>query len=386
MKYKLILLLSILLILSSFTGCKKEPDSETTDSSSNNDNNQTIVSEDTEEKEDIIYEGTSFTEIDFGESETMVGKADYYSLTDYISWGQNDIKMYGLTPVIENGKEKVLETGHTLYYSNTGEYFIISGEVPVAYINGKIYPTMYLREEGTGKRIKTFNNQMELDDFTSRWKSGQRVLSGETVTEEGTVIVDGCMTNIKYTKIDDETYFNLYDVFKEINPSTYYTAGSGEFNALPNGYNTVTIPTTELPQFMLETYGVNLLQTTFTFRSWNGGTPFEYEAPILDAKTFQISARDASKMFGWRMYTDGKALSIVSDKLNVTDEAVVYSYKGDSGISVKVEMGEDGNFYINTYDSLGNLISSVPYVDDGAEDEIIINDNTQSEEDEDICV
>ena len=82
--------------------------------------------------------------------------------------------------------------------------------------------------------------------------------------------------------------------------------------------------------------------------------------PVLDFDTTIISAENASKMFGWRMYTDGDVLSIVSDPLNVTNKTVIYT-SGSMGLTSVLEKDENGNDVINTYDSNGTLISSTPF-------------------------
>lgn len=66
-------------------------------------------------------------------------------------------------------------------------------------------------------------------------------------------------------------------------------------------------------------------------------------------------------MFGWRMYTDGNVLSIVSDPLNVNDKAIIYNFGGSMGYKIVFEYDENGNAFMNTYDSKGNLISSSPF-------------------------
>ena len=75
----------------------------------------------------------------------------------------------------------------------------------------------------------------------------------------------------------------------------------------------------------------------------------------------RISVEDASRMFGWRMYTDGNVLSIVSDPLNVNDKAIIYNFGGSMGYKIVFEYDENGNAFMNTYDSKGNLISSSPF-------------------------
>ena len=54
-------------------------------------------------------------------------------------------------------------------------------------------------------------------------------------------------------------------------------------------------------------------------------------------------------MFGWRFYTDGEVLSIVSDPLNVNDNVVIYANGGSMGYQTVLEQDADGRMWMRTY-------------------------------------
>ncbi len=74
----------------------------------------------------------------------------------------------------------------------------------------------------------------------------------------------------------------------------------------------------------------------------------------------KISIEDASMMFGWKMYTNGTALSIVTDPLNATPLAAIRE-NGDLGIRIVLNVEDDGLRYICAYDTDGNLMWKKPF-------------------------
>ena len=126
----------------------------------------------------------------------------------------------------------------------------------------------------------------------------------------------------------------------------------------PNEFVTVQVPTNAANASQNKVFHVS--GGKFTFSSWAGDSFSIDNIPVLDYDTTLISAENVSRMFGWRMYTDGDVLSIVSDPLNVTNKTVVYT-SGSMGLTSVLEKDEFGNEVVNTYDSNGTLISSKPF-------------------------
>ena len=126
----------------------------------------------------------------------------------------------------------------------------------------------------------------------------------------------------------------------------------GYIDIYVNDFCTVRIPTTAVNPMMSKTYGI--VGSSFEFKSWNG-EKFTTWGPVLDALHPEISIEDASMMFGWKMYTNGTALSIVTDPLNVTPLAAI-TENGDLGVRIVLEAGDDNVRYICAYDTAGNLM------------------------------
>ena len=227
-------------------------------------------------------------------------------------------------------------------------------------VDGQVLNKTFLREENTGVRIYVMPNQSAETAFQSAWGSGSRILAGKTKAETDAIIVDGRLIDAKYTEQDGEIYFNLGDVAAEVDSSFQYTVQDGKVLIYPNEFCYVEIPTTAADIKQKESFHV--VNNTFTFKSWAGEDSFTIDdAPVLDQNTLLISARDASRMLGWRMYTNGSVLSIVSDPLNVSNKTVVYA-NGSMGIETRVEY-VNGEYVINTYDTTGTLIDTKPLGD-----------------------
>lgn len=300
-----------------------------------------------------------FKEIDFGDEDTMRGRAEYDGLDFFREDAESVIQAKELVPVHSETGSMKTDTGHQLYESKMdGQQYIVSGYGLIPVRDGVLDDIGFLREEGTGARIRTFLNGNERDAFLQNWENGQRILNGETFGEKGTILVDGALTSYVFEEHNGEMYFNLYEIGAEICSMVYYEEDFGYISIYPNEYLAVKLPTDAANEMLRATYKME--SGKFEFNSWWGDS-FSFRANVLDYRTLSISARDASRMLGWRMYTDGNALHIVSDPLNVNNNAIVYNYGGSMGYKVVFEYDDDGNAVANTYDSKGRLISSNPY-------------------------
>ncbi|OUP04982.1 hypothetical protein B5F36_01580 [Anaerofilum sp. An201] len=304
-------------------------------------------------------ENGKFHEIEFGDTETMLGHSEYASLNikeDQLSV----VDSKQLVPVQGDSGPIKTETGHQLYRSPVEEEFyagaeegtdepanyIISGYSLMLVQNGVIEDRGFLREEGTGERIHVVQNSTAKDNFLKAWNDGQAILNGDTQGEKGSIIIDGCLTSYQYTEKNGEIYFNLAEVANEICSIAPYKEESGYVTVYPNEFFSIQIPTTAAAGINPEAF--NIVGDTFLFRGWNGNN-FEYRAPVLDYLHPEISAHNASRMFGWRFYTDGEVLSIVSDPLNVNDNVVIYANGGSMGYQTVLEQDADGRMWMRTY-------------------------------------
>lgn len=298
--------------------------------------------------EEIVFDGPS-----------MVGQAEY----DQLTYFKNEQDAYkGDLELVKANTETgpmIYATGHQVYCSQADEYrYILSGYSPIKLYEGRISDTTFIREEGSGERIYVFPNPSEEAAFQDDWDSGQRILTGKTNGEHGSIVVDGRLIHSKYTEMDGEIYLNLVEVASAVDGSIHYSEEKGYVAVRPNEFVTVQVPTNAANSSQNKVFHVS--GGKFTFSSWAGDSFSIDNIPVLDYDTTLISAENVSRMFGWRMYTDGDVLSIVSDPLNVTNKTVVYT-SGSMGLTSVLEKDEFGNEVVNTYDSNGTLISSKPF-------------------------
>lgn len=295
-----------------------------------------------------------FVEILFDTVPTMYGKTDYFSVEAGIDIMQIEKDFLQLEPMTdENGTPVKYYLGHQIYKSNTnGEQYIFSGNKILAIsFEPDSLGNGYVREE-TGKRIHMFGNTSDLKNFQDEWDAGQRILSGKTEAPENAIIFDGALTPHTFERKNGTMYIDLSELASYISPEIYYNELMGYIDIYVNDFCTVRIPTTAVNPMMSKTYGI--VGSSFEFKSWNG-EKFTTWGPVLDALHPEISIEDASMMFGWKMYTNGTALSIVTDPLNVTPLAAI-TENGDLGVRIVLEAGDDNVRYICAYDTAGNLM------------------------------
>lgn len=300
-------------------------------------------------------ETKSFEEIVFDTTPSMYGKTDYFTIQKGIDIKNLNSDYLQLEPLMdENGNPEKYYLGHQIYRSQTnGEDYIFSGNaiLPVSF-TADYEGNGYMREETTGKKIHLFGNTSDVETFLDNWDAGQRILSGKTEAEENSIIFDGTLTPYKFVEKNGTLYFNLSEIAPLASSSTYYDETMGYIDVYVNDFCNVRVPTTAANPMMQKSLGVQ--GDNFKFLSWNG-EEFEAWGPVLDAIDPEISIDDASMMFGWKMYTNGTALSIVTDPLNVTSLAAIRD-KGNVGIKVVLEYGDDGQRYLCAYDSSGQQL------------------------------
>lgn len=306
---------------------------------------------------------SKFVQLYTDESQTMVGTADYKNLDSFRENISDFVETLNLKPIMtENGQYSIL-TGHKVYHSDESNFDYIRSGFGLYIVNdGRIRTEAglsFLREEETGKRMYVVSSPQAIETMRDKWEKGVDILTGKTKGEKNSIIIDGFLTDYTCQWIDDEPYFNFEEVARFIDPNIYIPDDRGFVNVSPNEYYSILIPTGNANATIRETYDVGI--NTFKFRSWEG-EKFEYNAPLMDADTMLISAKDASKMLGWRMYSDGKILFIVSDPINAHGLITMYNEPGTASMITKIEKDENGVEWAKTYDMQGNLISSEVFV------------------------
>lgn len=356
------------LIIGSILLCDDSKKAELSHESSTGSSSSETLSMEEALPEELEEASAKFKEILFDAQDTMRGQSDYFEITSGQMQRKINEEYLRLEPVMEDGGTPLIYyLGHQIYESQeNGERYIISGNaiLPVSF-TADYEGNGYMREESTGRKIHLFGNASDVQHFKDQWEAGQRILSGETLADCGTIIFDGQLTDYRFTEEYGTIYFNLSEIAPLASDMTYYDVTMGYIDVYVNDFAVVRVPTTAANHMMKSTFEV--VGDNFKFYSWNGKT-FEAWGPVLDAITPKISIEDASMMFGWRFYTNGDVLSIVTDPLNATNLAAVRD-RGDMGIILRLETMEDGLIYLCAYDSNENLIWSKPY-DESMEEQL----------------
>ena len=292
---------------------------------------------------------------------SMVGFADYENLDFDRELSKSFIDSMNFVPVMLDSGPYKLETGHQVYRGSNGKTYIVSGDRAMLVEHGKIISPNgvdYLREEGSGKRIWIALSPGEKEKMDRQWLEGQEILAGKKEPESQRILVDGFNTDLRYDVVNGKISFNLKDVATFICKGTYLAKGDTHLHIYPNEYYPLEVLTEAAPYHKQEAAGVR--GGKYDFKAWNGQT-FTVKIPLLNTETFMISAEDASRIFGWRMYSNGDALHIVSDPMNVTGKVVMYDNGQVGGQVTRLERDENGNEVMVTYDSAGNVLSIEPF-------------------------
>lgn len=303
---------------------------------------------------------SEFKEILFDTEPTMYGRSDYFSIDRMKMLKEMQLDYLQLEPLVDEvGLPVRYYLGHQIYQSqaNGGQY-ILSGET-VLPISGEGDNDAYgfIREEETGRLYHMFGNEHDLQNFLDSWDAGQKILNGEADARENAIILDGRLTDYHYDIEQGQICFDLSKVAPLISNATVYDSTMGYIDVYVNDCTFVRVPTTMANPMMQE--NLEISGARFRFKSWNG-EDFECWGPVLDASEPLITAKDASMMFGWRFYTDGQTLSIVTDPLNVTDLAAIRE-NGDLGLRIVLEADDRGEKVIRAYDSQGNTVWEKPF-------------------------
>lgn len=123
-------------------------------------------------------------------------------------------------------------SGHKLYESQNGAgNYIVSGNLLFKYVGGDIIPTLYdfLREEETGRRIRIYDNQDDIDAAILRQADGKAILDGTAfIPYERAVVFNGSLLGSRYAiREDEELFVHLPDLANEYSYHSYYDPAVG---------------------------------------------------------------------------------------------------------------------------------------------------------------
>ena len=354
----IILVLAMVAILTALTYFSIKKDAEAPSQSASHGNSNEAESNSSMPAE--TGEEVSFEEIIFDAQPSMNGKTDYYSIERMKMLKEMRMDYLDLQPVTNiAGEPEQYYLGHQIYISQTNnEKYILSGEtvLPISFTdddNGY----GFLRKEETGEKYHLFGNMYDVNAFLKSWEMGQKILSGDAGAEKGTIIFDGCLTDTHFVRKQGTIYFDLSEIAPLLSDYFFYDETLGFMDVYVNDCTFVRIPTSIANPMLSET--MRIIGNNFKFKSWNGDA-FECWGPVLDAAEPLISVDDANMMFGWKMYTNGTVLSIVSDPLNVTD-LVATRESGDLGLRYVIETNDAGEKVVRAYSSYGELVFEEPF-------------------------
>lgn len=348
----------IMLALYLFSGCSqndnRDPGSETAPTFPQ-----------TEIQGETIVQGNDFVKLDFGFGEqTMEGKTGYKQIEDKRQYSLDWKEILQLEPT-----ETVYgPTGHKIYKGKDGEQYILSDDVPVWIGPGnKLDMSLLnciLREEGTGKQIRTFITQSEVDMFNKGYEEGQAILRGEKKSKPQGIIYDGVLTPFTFEgEANADAVIDLRDIALWSSPDFYcYENDAPEIIVVVNENYAAGFKTMLLRESSYDRLDVNVVDNSYRFRAYG----VEFRTQLVHPDKPQLTVKEIARMLGWTVYSDGQCLSILTDESNITDKAIVYN-SNSVKLETVIERDNEDKLVSRQYDRFHNLISESPY--EGEDDE-----------------
>ncbi len=307
-------------------------------------------------------EKTGFDEILLPDgTPSMQGVGSYDELSSIKEIFESNKEYLQLSPVVgEGGAPLLFPSGHTIYKSSVNNMsYIVSGYRLICLDAMSPTDFVFLRDEHTNKRIRVFLTQEKLDEFRANIQTGADILSGATIPEQGTVVLDGEATPLTYRKSGEEYYLDagvLFEWFADI-PLDF--EWSPVISLPVSEFVGVEYVTTQIRGMQAVALGYD--GVSFDFRSWNGER-FNLRLPALRAGSSVMSISTLMQICGWRFFTDGNTLSIVTDEANNTDLGIVYTGNRELSATYKEE---DGTWVKYTYDEYDRVVSRVEWTGEG---------------------
>lgn len=346
-----------LLVLYLLSGCAQDNNSEQ--------NSTTVPNLPSEQIEETVVQGEDFEKLDFGFGEqTMEGKTGYKQIEDKrrysLDWKE--------TLQLQETDTVYGPTGHKIYIGTDGEKYILSDDVPVWIGPGNQLDlsslNCILREEGTGKQIRTFITESEVDMFNKGYEEGQAILKGEKESIPQGIIYDGVLTPFTFEgTADGNALIDLRDIALWASPDCYsYESGSPEIIVVVNENYAAGFKTTLLSEKSYDRLDVNVVDNSYRFRAYG----VEFRTHLVHPDNPQLTVKEIARILGWTVYSDGEMLSILSDESNITDKAIVYN-SNSVKLETVIERDNEDKLVSRQYDRFHNLIKESPY--EGEDDE-----------------
>lgn len=362
--------LAVLVCLYLLSGCKAPSDVQSGETSSktnpNTDETATV-------ELNTVVQGEGFNAIEFEWNnipgitpQTMEGKTGYKQREDARQYSLDWKESLDLQPT-----ESVYEpTGHKIYEGSDGGKYILSDDVPVWIRTDRKLDLNqqngFLREERTGKLIRTFITQTEIDMFNKGYEDGQAILTGKKEAIPQSIIFDGVLTPFTFEgQAGKDALINVADISLWTAPDYFvYQSDDPVVTVSANENYSVQFRTMLLRRDSYEKLDVNVVNNSYRFRS----DGVEFRISLLNPDDPTLPVEQLARVLGWTVYTDGNCLSICSDTSNLTDKAILYN-PNEILLERVVERNDENILVSRVYDRFHNIVEESPY--EGADNEYI---------------
>ena len=218
---------------------------------------------------------------------------------------------------------------------------------------------LYLpRKEFTGERVYVVDYPDEVEKFHTQWKNGQAILNKTEKGKEGNIILNGrLLENCQFISYNNDYYIPLANIAQELNKQACYKDTTNATYDIPletgDGLSILKVP------YDASTIGY---VTNKKFATGNnsedaGDDAWTEEFHAGAGNSCFVPQSELSRYTGWYIYTNGSVISIVTDKLSVTDNVVCKMDQGNR--SAKAQMENGGTVTrTNTADELERMLST----------------------------
>lgn len=176
---------------------------------------------------------------------------------------------------------------------------------------------MYPRKERNGKKIYLFDSKEEEIQFQTEWKKGMDIIEGRAAGNYGDIIVNGrYLTAYSFREIDGEIYVPLASIGQVVDPIGFHVDAADRMvtftTSTATGEEIIRVP------YTTTSVGSNANHQTFEASVSEDNSVVEtFRAG--DTTLCYVPVSELSRYTGWKIYTNGDVVSIVTDELNVSN-------------------------------------------------------------------
>ncbi|MEG1640645.1 MAG: hypothetical protein RR415_12745 [Ruthenibacterium sp.] len=244
--------------------------------------------------------------------------------------------------VDDNGEGIKTASGHQIYQYEINDetsQVILSGYRPVTVQNARITDTVALqtlRKEDTCDRVYLFHNKDAFEAKQKSWDEGAALLKDEAIPDGRFIIVNGCLISDIETVTDDEGSLcvPIRSIATRCVPPSVYDDVYLFLTVSASDNNLIQIPSENVDFSVQEYLKVNGDKWTYDcpyYPQWSD----EFCIPVGDDMLMPVS--DVSRIFGWKVYTCGNAVHIVTDDTDYNDNFIL---QDDNETIEKIQLSE----------------------------------------------